>query len=83
MQQYKYSVHCLSLGMSYISAKNCVKNFHRDCIELVDYFSWMTVFTIIILPIHEQGGIFPYSDSSSNSLFSVKISIIHFFSFVG
>jgi hypothetical protein len=44
-------------------------NFDRDCTESIDCFVKMTIFTILILPIHKHGRSFHLLRFSSVSLF--------------
>jgi hypothetical protein len=48
----------------------CHLTFDRDCIEHIDCFFSVAIFTILILPIHEHGRSFHLLMSSSISLFS-------------
>jgi hypothetical protein len=47
---------------SFKVCKELCWNFDGNCIECVDCFWKMAIFTMLILPIHEHGEIFPSSN---------------------
>ena len=51
------------------SVKNFVGIFDGDCIEFIDCFWYIAIFTVLILPIQEHGRCFHFLVSSSISFF--------------